>query len=143
MRKGLSPEDLGDLLTAPRVAILATRYVDGSTLLAPVWHEWTEEGFTVVLDGNDAKIKSLRRDPRVSIVVAEDEPPYRGIEVRSEARFLETSAGPVLRRLAERYLMNRDVDGYLERMRDWSAEAVVLRVEPGVLRTWDFADEEW
>jgi len=143
MRKGLSPEDLGDLLTAPKVAILATRYVDGSTLLAPVWHEWTEEGFTVVLDGNDAKIKSLRRDPRVSIVVAEDEPPYRGIEVRSEARFLETSAGPVLRRLAERYLMNRDVDGYLERMRDWSAEAVVLRVEPGVLRTWDFADEEW
>jgi hypothetical protein len=92
VRKGLRPEDLGDLLTAPKVAVLATRYADGSTLLAPVWHEWTDEGFTIVLDGNDAKIRNLHRDRRVSAVVAEDEPPYQGIEVRDEAKFLETTA---------------------------------------------------
>ena len=142
MRKGLRPEQLGDLLTAPRVAILATHYADPSIFLAPVWHEWANGGFTVVIDGNDAKIQNLRRDPRVSVVVAEDEPPYRGIEVRGVAKFVETAAGPKLRQLAERYLKNRDVDAYLDRMRGWSEEAIVLRVEPGVLRAWDFADEE-
>jgi len=115
----------------------------GSTLLAPVWHEWTDGGFTIVLDGNDAKVRNLRRDPSLSVVVAKDEPPYRGVEVRGEARFVETGAGVVMRRLAERYLKNRDVDAYLERMHDWSNDAVVLRAEPGVLRAWDFADEEW
>jgi len=143
VRKDLRPDGLGDLLTEPKVAILATRCADGSELLAPVWHEWTDGGFTIVIDGNDAKIRNLRRDPRLSVVVAEDEPPYRGIEVRGEAKFVETSAAPILRRLAERYLGNRDVEAYLERMRSWSEEAVVLRLEPGVLRAWDFADEDW
>jgi PPOX class probable F420-dependent enzyme len=143
MRKDLRPEELGDLLTAPKVAILATRCTDGSTLLAPVWHERADGGFTIVIDGNDAKIRNLRRDPRLSVVVAEDEPPYRGIEVRGEAKFLETDAGAILRRLAERYLRNHDVDGYIERMRGWAEETIILRVEPGVLRAWDFADEEW
>lgn len=71
-----------------------------------------------MIDGNDAKVRNLRRDRSLSVIVAEDEPPYRGIEVRSDARFLETSAGRVLRRLAERYLKDRDVDAYLERMRE-------------------------
>lgn len=143
MRKDLQPEDLGDLLTQPRVAILATRCADSSTLLAPVWHEWSDAGFTIVIDGNDAKIRNLRRDRSLSVIVAEDEPPYRGIEVRSDARFLETSAGGVLRSLAGRYLRDREVDAYLQRMRDWTEVAVVLRAEPAVLRAWDFADEEW
>jgi len=143
MRKGLSPEDLGSLLIDPKVAILATRGADGSELLAPVWHEWSNGGFTIVIDGNDAKIRNLRRDPRLSVVVAEDEPPYRGIEVRGEAKFVEMSAAPILRRLAERYLRNRDVETYLERMRGWTQEAAVIRIEPRVVRAWDFADEEW
>lgn len=142
MRRQLRPADLGDLLTAPRIAVLATQFPDGSTLLSPVWHEWRDGGFTIVIDGNDAKIRNLRRDPNLSVVVAEDEPPYRGIEVRSKARFVESEAGPVLRQLAERYLRNRDLDAYLRRMGDWTDNAVLIRVEPGVLRTWDFADED-
>jgi PPOX class probable F420-dependent enzyme len=143
LRKNLRADELGDLLSQPRVAILATQLPDGSTLLAPVWHEWTDGGFTIVIDGNDAKMRNVRRHRRVSVVVAEDEPPYRGIEVRGEAKFADTDAWATLRRLAERYLANRDVDGYLARMRGWTQGAEVIRVEPGTLRAWDFADEEW
>ena len=143
VRKGMKPEDLGDLLTTPRVAILATRYADGTMLLAPVWHEWTDGGFTIVIDGNDAKMRNVLRDRRVSVVVAEDEPPYRGIEVRGEAKLADMDVAAALGRLARRYLGNRDVDGYLERMREWTQGAAVIRVEPGLLRAWDFADEDW
>lgn len=143
MRKNLQPEELSDLLSQPRVAILAIQLADGSTLLAPVWHEWRDGGFTIVIDGNDAKIRNVRRDRRVSVVVAEDGPPYRGIEVRGEAKFADGGATAILRRLAGRYLENRDVERYVERMRGWTQEAAVIRVEPGVLRAWDFADEEW
>jgi len=143
VRKNLQPDELGDLLAQPRVAILATQLPDGWMLLAPVWHEWTDGGFTIVIDGNDAKMRNVHRDRRVSVVVAEDEPPYRGIEVRSEAKFVETDAWTTLRRLAGRYLRDRDVDGYLDRMRGWAKDAAVIRVEPGVLRAWDFADEDW
>ncbi len=143
MRRNLQPEDLGDLLSQPRIAILATQLPDGSTLLSAVWHAWEQGGFTIVIDGSDAKIRNIRRNHYVSVVVAEDDPPYRGIEIRGEARFADMDASAVLRRLAGRYLKNRDVAKYVDRMHGWTEEAVVLRVEPGVLRAWDFADEEW
>lgn len=47
MRKGLTPEELGDLLELPLVAVLATYRRDGSVLLSPVWHQWRDGGFDV------------------------------------------------------------------------------------------------
>ena len=82
VRKGLKPGDLGDLLEQARLAVLATHYPDGTVLLSPVWHEWRDGGFSVPTGTGDVKVRQARRDPRVSIVLAEDTPPYRGIEVR-------------------------------------------------------------
>ena len=48
-----------------------------------------------------------------------------------------------MQRLAERYLSGYDVDGYLKRMREWIDQTVVVRLEPDVLRAWDYADEQW
>ena len=86
MRKHLTPEDLGDLLVQPLVAVLATRRADGGVLLSPVWHQWRDGGFDVVSRGDDVKVRHLRRDPRANIVVYEHGPPYRGIEIRADAR---------------------------------------------------------
>src|SRR5207247_6524917 len=102
MRKNLRPDDLGDLLDRPLVAVLATYRRDGSVLLSPVWHEWRDGGFNVVTGGNDVKVRHLQGDPRAGIVVYEHEPPYRGVEVRCEARL--EAAGEAVRRIATRYL---------------------------------------
>ena len=77
MRKGLRPDELGDLLELPLLAVLATYRRDGSVLLSPVWHEWRDNGFNVVTGSTDVKAGHLRRDPRASIVVCEDGLPYR------------------------------------------------------------------
>ena len=79
MRKGLTPEDLGDLLELPLLAVLATYRRNGTVLLSPVWHEWRDGGFTVATRSSDGKVKHMQRDPRASIVVCDDGPPYRGI----------------------------------------------------------------
>lgn len=39
MRRDLEPDDVGDLLEQPLLAVLATRIRDGTTALSPVWHE--------------------------------------------------------------------------------------------------------
>jgi PPOX class probable F420-dependent enzyme len=82
VRKGLAPEELGDFLELPLVAVLATYRRDGTVLLSPVWHEWRDGGFNVLTSTGDVKAGHLRRDPRASIVVCDDAPPYRGIELR-------------------------------------------------------------
>ena len=148
MRRNLRPDDLGDLLTQACVGILATHFPDGTTLLSPVWQEWADGRFTFVTFSGDVKLRHMRRDPRVSLVVAESAPPYRGIEVRGEAQVSAEDGLPTLRRLAERYLKDRDVGAYMAKITAWMDEVghsgvVLVQLEPGVLRVWDYADEEW
>ena len=104
-----------------------------------MWHEWREGGFTILIGTNDAKGRQLRRDPRVSVVVADDQPLYAGIEVRGVAELSPTDDVETLRRIARRYLGHRRGDAYTSTI-DLSTQTT-LRVVPGVLRTWDFADE--
>jgi PPOX class probable F420-dependent enzyme len=135
VRRNLGPDDLGDLLEQPLVAVLATYRRDGTVLLSPVWHEWQDGGFNVVTSGDGVNVRHLRRDQRAAIVVCESRPPYRGIEVQGEAR-LEPAGGEV-RRIATRYLGERDGAAYAQTAKD----DTLIRLEPGRLRVWDFSDE--
>jgi PPOX class probable F420-dependent enzyme len=137
MRKPLRVDELGDLLDLPLLAVLATYRRDGSVLLSPVWHEWHAGGFHVATNSDGVKVSHLRRDPRASIVVCEQSPPYRGIEVRARARLETADAVTVGRRIAIRYLGEAHGAAQAERL----ADDVVIRLEPGELRAWDFADE--
>lgn len=137
MRRGLAVSDLGDLLELPLVAVLATYRRDGSVLLSPVWHEWRAGGFDVAIGRDGVKARHLRRDPTTSILVFEHDPPYRGVELRCRARLLAEGGRETARRLAIRYLGEAEGAAYAERLVD----ETLVRLEPGELRAWDFADE--
>ena len=137
MRKGLTPDDLGDLLELPRVAVLATYRRDGTVLLSPVWHEWRDNGFNVVTGSRDVKARHLRRDPRASIVVCDDGPPYRGLELQASASLSVPKDRAIVRRIATRYLGPEAGEQYVE----GGGDDLLIRLEPGELRAWDFADD--
>jgi len=136
VRHGLGPNDLDGLLERPLVAVLATYRADGDVLLSPVWHRWRDAGFDVVTGGDDVKVRHLRADPRASIVVFEHEPPYRGIEVRCRV-VLGRAEADVVRDIAVRYLGEEEGRAYADRGYD----DTLIRLEPGRLRAWDFADD--
>jgi len=139
MRKNLTAEDLAELLGAPLLAVLATRRADGTVLLSPVWHEWRDGGFSVVIEADDVKSRHVQRDPRVTIVVAEQAPPYRTFEVRGEATLSRPADLPtILERIAVRYLGAERGREYGAEM-DWEGE--LLRLAPGHTRGWDYRDE--
>ena len=135
----LGPEDLSELLEQPLVAVLATYRKDGGVLLSPVWHQWRDGGFEVAVYSGDIKVKHLRRDPRASIVVYEHEPPYRGIEVRGEVSLVPGGGLDAVASMARRYLGPERGAAYVESTS--AADTVLVRLEPGTLRGWDFADD--
>jgi PPOX class probable F420-dependent enzyme len=137
VRKGLAPNDLSDLLELPTVAVLATYRRDGTVLLSPVWHEWRDNGFNVVTRPRDVKAGHLRRDPRASIVVCDDGPPYRGLELRATAHLSISEDQTIVRRIATRYLGPEVGEAYAET----AGDDLLIRLEPGELRAWDFADD--
>lgn len=129
---------VGDLAELPLVATLATYRRDGTVLLSPVWHEWRDGGFNVTIEPNDVKARHIQRDPRASLAVYESDPPYRGIELRGEARLVEQDANEIQRRIAERYIGKEAAEEYAP---DADDRVITLRLEPGDVRAWDFADD--
>ena len=138
MRTNLSVEDLGGFLDEPLVAVLATLRSDGSVLLSPVWQEWRDGGFHVWIPAKDVKARHLRRDPRATIVVAESRAPLRGVEVRTTARLIHENVVEIAERIAARYIGEEEGAAYVESL---GGDDLIVRLEPGELRVWDFADE--
>ncbi len=139
MHRDIPIDDLRAFLDRPITSVLATHRPDGSMLLSPVWHEWRDGGFHVVTLEDGAKVRDIRRDPRVSLVVAEQTYPWTGVELRCEATILTEDVEESARRINVRYEGD-------ERGEDFTQEtvpaSVILRLEPGELRTWDYADDE-
>jgi PPOX class probable F420-dependent enzyme len=142
VRKGLSVDDLGDLLERPFNATLATYRRDGSVLLSPVWHEWQDGGFSIFTGADDVKLRHIEQHQRAAAVVSDNEPPFRGIEVSCEPTVVRDPqfARETFTRIARRYLAGAAAERYIAQFTDDQA-VVVIRLLPGRLRTWDFADE--
>ena len=70
--------------------------------------------------------------------MAESDAPLRGVEVRGSARFIEEDVTEIARRITARYAGEEDAAADAETLR---GTEVIVRIEPGDIRLWDFADE--
>jgi PPOX class probable F420-dependent enzyme len=85
------PEINAFLSVGTRTGKLAYTAADGRPLVAPVWFI-VEDGTLVFNTGKGtAKGKALARDPRATIIVDVEEPPYAFVQVQGIA---ELSEGP-------------------------------------------------
>lgn len=90
---------------------------------------------------DDVKARNLRRDPRVSVAVYQNSPPYAGVELRTQVQIQEDDAAvrELARRMSVRYLGDEAGNAYADSISD--EPMLVLRLEPGEMRTWDYSDE--
>lgn len=135
MRKDIPLDELTDWLALPLCAVLATYRRDGSILLSPVWHRFRDGGFDVLCYPGDIKVKHLRNDPRASLLLYDHAPPLRGLELRAEPVLSDVEGKDILRDMAHRYLGEEAGNAYVDTTGNAS---VLVRLEPGQLRTWDF-----
>ncbi len=123
-------------LATKEIAILATLQRDGSPLAMPMWFLHDADKITMISVDGLQKVKNLRRDPRVCVVVeTADKGGNRGVIVQGEVKFLDDS--PERRALATRFL-----DKYAPRLAKlWSGTSmppnrVMFEIAPTKLRTW-------
>lgn len=138
MRTDLTVDDLDGFLDLPVVAVLATHRADGTVLLSPVWHRWRDGGFEFWIGAKDVKVRHLRRDPRATVLVAEPEPPYRGVEVQGQAEFIDRDVVDSAVEIASRYLGDERGTSFVS---SYTGDDLIVRVAPRQIRVWDFADD--
>ncbi|MGH3269162.1 MAG: PPOX class F420-dependent oxidoreductase [Trebonia sp.] len=78
------PDSHRDLLNA-QVAVLGTIGASGRPQLSGVW--FIADGDTVSFSLNTArqKVKNLQADPKVSVLIFDEQSPYRYLELRGDA----------------------------------------------------------
>lgn len=132
MRRGLSPDELAELLSSALPCTLATYRANGEVLLSPVWFEWRDGGFEMIVGRDDVKARHLHRDPRAGVVLYDSRPPYPGIEVRGRGELLTEGISELRRSIWQRYTGGTPPGE--------DSTQVRVRVS-GEVRGWDFADD--
>lgn len=94
------------LLQGPRTGKLASVRADGRPHLAPIWFDLDGEDLIFTTWHTTVKAANLRRDPRVSICVDDDTPPYAFIILKGTAEVEEHAENLLYwtTRIAERYM---------------------------------------
>ena len=82
----MTPDEVRAFLThGTRTAKLATTMADGAPHVMPVWFVLDGEQLVINTGTGTVKARDLRRDPRVSIVVDDEAPPYAFVHIRGRA----------------------------------------------------------
>ena len=86
MPQRLPPPQAERFLRGRHVAVLTTIGVDGTPLQTPVWYYYRDGVIYVRTNSESGKCCNIRRDPRVSLCVQDERPPYRGVTVTGTAQ---------------------------------------------------------
>lgn len=142
MPRRLSAGQLERFLTQRRVAVLATLNRGGSSVLTPIWYLYRNGLFFMRTGEASVKAQNVRRDPRVSLCVQDERPPYRSVTVYGTASLEESTEG-LDADMARRYLGAIGGHFYLRTARaviEESAEATLV-LKPQRIVSQDFSQE--
>jgi len=92
MREMAPHEIKSFLMTGTRTGKIAVNRRDGSPMVVPVWFGVDDDG-TIAFTTHEATVKAraIRRDPRVSMCVDEEAPPYAYVRIDGRAELIDDS----------------------------------------------------
>ncbi len=83
------PDVVGEFLTRPNPAVIATLRPDGFPHTAATWYVWEDGRVLVNMDATRRRLEHMRRDPRVSLTVLSEDEWYRQVTLMGEAVSIE------------------------------------------------------
>jgi len=90
MPRDMTPEEVRSFIShGTRTAKVATVMKDGRPHVMPVWFVLDGEQIVFTTGADTAKGRNLQRDPRIALVVEEDEPPFAFVHVRGRVMIHE------------------------------------------------------
>lgn len=104
------PEAFHDLLASQALALVSTLGKRGEPQVTPLWFLWDGGRVHLSLVDGRQKLRNLRRDPRIAVVVIDPAQPTRYVELRGTVSDLVPDPDRVLeRRIAAAY-GGQDID---------------------------------
>jgi PPOX class probable F420-dependent enzyme len=136
----MSDEEIDAFLEAGRDLQVASINADGTPHLVTMWYAMQDGEIAFWTYGKSQKIMNLRRDPRLSVLVATGEvyDQLKGVSIQGQAEIVDDQDA-VLRygeAVYERYWGPLD-DTVRDGVRAMGAKRVVIVVKPEKILSWD------
>lgn len=115
-------------LREANVAVLAIAGPRGGAHAVPVWYLYEDGVFLMSTGRGSQKHRDLERDPKVTLVVDRRTLPYYAVMVRGTVEIGPGLDEATRRRIAGRYLNERQLEIYMARALE--GQSVALRLRP-------------
>jgi PPOX class probable F420-dependent enzyme len=114
------PSEADDLLRRPNPCVMATLRSDGTPVSTPTWYVWEDGRALISLDEGRVRLKHLRRDPRVTLTVLDEENWYTHVTLIGRVVELKDDEGLAdIDRLSRHYTGNPYPDRVRARVSAW------------------------
>lgn len=135
----LTAGELDTFLKQAPIARLGSLNPDGTIHLAPVWFSYDENGHILVgTQDLTRKARNVKHNPKVSVLVDTQEPPYKGILIYGQAELDYVDAATKRVAIFEKYLpaeQAREIVGNLASR----YTQVIIRIRPDRIISFDYA----
>lgn len=133
----LTPQELDAFLSEPHIAVVATSGPKGKPHAMPVWYAWRAGQLLFHTGADSKKLRNLRSNPRISVVIDTKVAPYKVVVV--EGRATEAAGDPELAtEIAVHYLGEKLGQRYVEQS---GGTGSLVTVVPDKVISWDYARE--
>jgi PPOX class probable F420-dependent enzyme len=119
MPKPPLPPEIEEFLARPNPSVIATVALDGSPHSAATWYLWEGGRALVNMDSSRRRVEHLRRDPRVSLTVLDQDEWYRQVTLRGRATLKPDDDLKDIDRIARYYTGDRYSDRGRESVSAW------------------------
>ena len=133
----LSQSELDEFLSEPHIAVVATTGPGGKPHAMPIWYAWRDGKVLFHTGGDSKKMRNLRKNERVSVVVDTKVAPYKVVVIEGTAKELAGDPG-LGREVAIHYLGEKMGTAYAARS---SEPGALVEITPTKVISWDYARE--
>lgn len=138
----MSAAEQAAFLAEPGVLMrIAVVRADGTPLVTPIWFLYQDDSIYFTPREKSEWFGCLRRDPRVSLCIDEQPPPYRKVIVEGEAELVHDIGNDdawreLYRAIAHKYVGQKNGDAYVNNTIDQPRGLYRVALDAGSVRNW-------
>jgi PPOX class probable F420-dependent enzyme len=107
-----------------RLAVL----VNGKPRVSSVWYLWSQNHFWISTSEDRLKVKAIRKNPHVSLIVDNDTLPYEGVIVEGEATLTKEELEKITMAIVEKYVDKKDAKAQYDSL--MHAPRILIKIKP-------------
>jgi PPOX class probable F420-dependent enzyme len=131
-------DEVESFLARPLIAKLCTYNDDGTIHIVPIWFRYENGEILLGTQEVTRKVRNIKRDNRVSVLVDTQEPTLQGVIVHGHAVLDYDDVIPKRISIFEKYLGSEDDPGLAKRLAsNWTP--VIVRIKPEHIISFDYS----